>query len=29
VLYVYGVVTKADHVDAKRVVVDTKYVKVQ
>jgi hypothetical protein len=29
VLYVYGVVTKAGHVDAKRVVVDTKYVKVQ
>ena len=29
VLYVYGVVTKADHVDAKRVVVVTKYVKVQ
>jgi hypothetical protein len=29
VLYVYGVVTKAGHVDAKRVVVDTKYVTVQ
>lgn len=27
-LYVYGVVTKSGHVDAKRVVVDTKYVTV-
>jgi hypothetical protein len=27
-LYVYGVVTKPGHVDAKRVVVDTKYVTV-
>ena len=29
VLFVYGVVTKPGQVDAKRVVVDTKYVKVQ
>lgn len=29
VLFVYGIVTKAGHVDAKRVVVDTKYVTVQ
>jgi len=29
VLYVYGVVTQADRVDAKRVVVVTKYVKVR
>ena len=28
VLYVYGIVTKPGHVDAKRVVVDTKYVTV-
>lgn len=28
VLFVYGVLTKAGHVDAKRVVVDTKYVTV-
>ncbi|HEY1867193.1 MAG TPA: hypothetical protein VGG70_02790 [Candidatus Cybelea sp.] len=27
-LYVYGVLTKPGHVDAKRVVVDTKYVTV-
>ena len=27
-LYVYGVLTKQGHVDAKRVVVDTKYVTV-
>jgi len=27
-LYVYGVLTKPAHVDAKRVVVDTKYVTV-
>ncbi len=29
VLYVYGIVTKANHVDAKRIVVDTKFVKVE
>ncbi len=29
VLFVYGVVTKPDHVDAKRVVVDTNFVKVE
>lgn len=28
ILYVYGVLTKPGHVDAKRVVVDTKYVTV-
>jgi hypothetical protein len=28
-LFVYGVVTSANHVDAKRVVVDTKYVTVE
>ena len=29
VLFVYGVVTTPNHVDVKRVVVDTKYVKVE
>lgn len=29
VLYVYGIVTRPGHVDAKRVVVDTKYVTVR
>lgn len=29
VLYVYGVLTSPGHVDAKRVVVDTKYIQVQ
>lgn len=29
VLFVYGVLTKPGHVDAKRVVVDTKYVTVR
>lgn len=28
VLYVYGIVTKPDNVDAKRVVIDTRYVTV-
>ena len=28
-LYIYGVLTKPGHVDAKRVVVDTKYVTVR
>jgi hypothetical protein len=29
VLFVYGVLTKPGHVDAKRVVIDTKYVTVR
>ncbi len=29
VLYVYGILTKPNHVDAKRIVVDTKFVKVE
>ncbi len=29
VLYVYGILTKPNNVDIKRVVVDTKYVKVE
>lgn len=29
VLFVYGVVTRPDHVDAKRVVVDTKFIKIE
>ena len=29
VLFVYGVVTKPGHVDVKRLVVDTKYVRVE
>ncbi len=29
VLFVYGVVTKPGHVDIKRAVVDTKYVKIE
>lgn len=28
-LYVYGIATKANHVDAKRVVVDTRFIKVE
>ena len=29
VLFVDGIVTQSDHVDAKRIVVDTKFVKVE
>ncbi len=28
-LYVYGIITKSNHVDAKRVVVDTRFIKVE